>query len=130
VLTEHEPVFDAADLTRCGKDIFVQLSNVTNRSGIEWLQRHYADYTFHPMTFADDRAIHIDCTFVPLAPGKLLINPDRPIHGEIPPMLTRLAKRGNHRVEDPHGRVDLVARDRERRHEAQHALRRRHGVDE
>jgi glycine amidinotransferase len=86
VLTEHEVVFDAADMTRCGKDIFIQLSNVTNRSGVEWLQRHYPDYTFHPMTFGDERAIHIDCTFVPLAPGKLLINPDRPLRGEIPPM--------------------------------------------
>jgi glycine amidinotransferase len=89
VLTEHESVFDAADMTRCGKDIFIQLSNVTNRSGVEWLERHYGDkYTFHPLLFADDRAVHIDCTFVPLAPGKLLVNPDRPIK-EMPAMFAK-----------------------------------------
>ena len=28
VVTESEPVFDAADVVRCGLDIFVQLSHV------------------------------------------------------------------------------------------------------
>jgi glycine amidinotransferase len=37
VLTEWEPVFDAADFMRCGRDLFVQKSNVTNAMGIEWL---------------------------------------------------------------------------------------------
>ena len=80
VTTEYEPVFDAADVCRCGRDLFVQRSHVTNESGIEWLRRHLGDeYRVHQVEFADDRAIHIDATFVPLAPGKLLVNPDRPI---------------------------------------------------
>ncbi len=37
VLTEHEPVFDAAEFARCGRDLFTQLSHATNRFGIEWL---------------------------------------------------------------------------------------------
>ena len=32
-ITEDEPIFDAADITRCGKDIFVQLSMTCNRAG-------------------------------------------------------------------------------------------------
>ncbi|XYH92702.1 amidinotransferase [Sorangium sp. So ce1128] len=80
VTTEFEPVFDAADIIRCGKDIFVQRSHTTNESGIEWLRRHLGDtYRVHRVEFHDHRAVHIDATFVPLAPGKMLVNPDRPI---------------------------------------------------
>ena len=84
VTTEVEPVFDAADITRCGRDVFMQRSQVTNDAGIEWVRRHLGDtYRVHKVEFLDDRAIHIDATFVPLAPGKILINPDRPIR-ELP----------------------------------------------
>jgi glycine amidinotransferase len=89
VTTEHEPVFDAADIARFGKDLFVQRSHVTNQSGIEWLRRHLGPtYNVHAVEFADARAMHIDATFVPLAPGKLLVNPERPIK-QMPPMFER-----------------------------------------
>ena len=39
VLTEFEPVFDAADFFRLGQDIVGQISHVTNWSGVEWFQR-------------------------------------------------------------------------------------------
>lgn len=38
-ITELEPVFDAADMVRCGRDIFIQRSQVTNWLGVLWLQR-------------------------------------------------------------------------------------------
>lgn len=86
VTTEFEPVWDAADICRIGRDLFVQRSNVTNESGIEWLRRHFAaTHDVHLLEFEDDRSIHIDSTFVPLAPGKLMINPDRPCK-ELPAM--------------------------------------------
>jgi glycine amidinotransferase len=77
--TEFEPVFDAADIARCGKDLFVQRSHVTNEAGIEWLRRHFTDYRVHRIEFHDARAVHIDATWVPLAPGRVLVNPDRPV---------------------------------------------------
>ena len=81
---EYEPVFDAADIMRCGRDIFIQRSHVTNESGIKWLRRHLGDtYRVHKVEFRDERAVHIDATFSPLAPGKVLVNPDRPIR-ELP----------------------------------------------
>ena len=40
IVNEFEPVFDAADFTRCGHDLFVIRSNTTNRSGINWLRAH------------------------------------------------------------------------------------------
>lgn len=77
IITEFEPTFDAADFIRCGKDIFAQKSHVTNDSGILWLQRHLGErYKVHTIETRYKQAIHIDTTFMPLAPGKLLVNPE------------------------------------------------------
>jgi glycine amidinotransferase len=85
-VNEKEPVFDAADITRVGKDIFVQKSMTTNDSGIQWIAAHFPDLRVHAMHFPYDLyPSHIDCTFVPLRPpsndggdGLALINPERP----------------------------------------------------
>jgi glycine amidinotransferase len=77
VITEFEPVFDAADFIRCGEDIFVLRSNVTNFSGIEWLRRHLGSrYQIHEIECRCRTPMHIDSSFMPLAPGKLLVNPE------------------------------------------------------
>lgn len=87
VITEFEPTFDAADFVRCGKDIFVQRSHVTNHFGIDWLRRHLGEqHTIHEIKFNDPHPMHIDATFVPLAPGKLLINPERVQANHLPEM--------------------------------------------
>lgn len=78
VITEHEPTFDTADFVRCGTDIFAQKSHVTNDFGIEWLERHIGDrFKVHRLEVDDPHAMHLDATFVPLAPGKLLIQGER-----------------------------------------------------
>lgn len=77
VMTEFEPAFDAADFVRCGRDIFGQLSHVTNRFGVEWLRRHLGEeYRVHLIESRCRQAIHIDTTLMPLAPGKVLVNPE------------------------------------------------------
>ncbi|MFD9453613.1 amidinotransferase [Streptomyces sp. NPDC059985] len=77
VVTEFEPVFDAADFVRAGRDLFVTRSNVTNRIGIEWLRRHLGPgYRVHEIESRCRTPMHIDTTFMPLAPGKVLVNPD------------------------------------------------------
>ncbi|NGN69664.1 amidinotransferase [Streptomyces sp. A7024] len=77
VLTEFEPVFDAADFVRAGRDLFVQRSNVTNRMGIEWLRRHLGPgYRIHEIESRCRTPMHIDTTFLLLAPGKVLVNPE------------------------------------------------------
>ncbi|MEG3908708.1 amino acid adenylation domain-containing protein [Microcoleus sp. w2-18bC1] len=76
VITEFEPTFDAADFVRFGRDIFVQKSHVTNSLGIEWVRRHLGDkYRVHEVKSLCPQALHIDTTLVPLAPGKVLVNP-------------------------------------------------------
>jgi glycine amidinotransferase len=75
--TEYEPVFDAADFARCGRDIFYQHGDRTNRLGIAWLQRHVGSrFRFHEVETRCTTPVHIDTTFVPLGPGRVLVNPD------------------------------------------------------
>lgn len=77
ILTEFEPVFDAADFVRAGRDLFVTRSNVTNQMGIEWLRRHLGGgYRIHEIESRCHTPMHIDTTFLLLAPGKVLINPE------------------------------------------------------
>lgn len=84
---ETEPVFDAADIMRCGKDIFVQKSMTTNDLGIKWITSHFPELRVHPVHIPYDMyPAHLDATFVPLRPpsamggddGLVLINPERP----------------------------------------------------
>ncbi len=81
-VTQDEVVFDAADISRFGQDLIVQESMTTNRMGVTWLKRHLEPKGFrvHPVHFPlDFFPSHIDCTFVPLRPGLILTNPDRPL---------------------------------------------------
>jgi glycine amidinotransferase len=84
LLTEVEPTFDAADFIRCGRDVFGQRSNVTNAFGIAWLRRHLEGrFRVHELALRDSHPMHIDASVLPLAPGRLLINPERV--PEVPP---------------------------------------------
>ena len=88
VINEFEPVFDAADFSRCGQDIFVTKSNVTNSFGINWLRRHLGEkYRIHEIETTCPTPMHIDTTFVPLAPGKVLVHPEYIGHSKLPKML-------------------------------------------
>jgi glycine amidinotransferase len=81
-VSQDEIVFDAADISRFGRDLVVQESMTSNRAGISWLKRHLEPKGFrvHPVHFPLDLfPSHIDCTFVPLRPGLILTNPDRPL---------------------------------------------------
>ena len=90
ILTEFEPVFDAADLVRCGRDLFATRSNVTNAFGLDWLRRHLGDrYRVHEVPSLCRDPMHIDSTFMPLAPGKVLVNPDYCDVARLPAALKR-----------------------------------------
>lgn len=81
VTTEVEPIFDAADVMRFGKDLFVLNSFTTNRKGYEWMRRHFNQrgIRVHFLDFPDDLApMHIDTNFVPLNSNTIMLNPKRP----------------------------------------------------
>ena len=79
-------MFDAADVARCGKDLFVQRSVTTNAAGLDWLRRHYPNHRVHEMLFREPDPVHIDATFLFLHPGLAMSNPDRP------PLLPEMVK--------------------------------------
>jgi len=91
ITNEFEPVFDAADIARCGRDLFITRSNVTNEAGISWLRRHLGErgLRVHELESRCNRPMHIDTTFVPLGPGRVLINPDYIDVDRLPPILKR-----------------------------------------
>ncbi len=91
IINEFEPVFDAADFVRCGYDLFVTRSNVTNLAGIEWLRRYLAPRGFriHEIPSICPQPMHIDSSFMPLAPGKVLVNPDYVDIERLPPILKK-----------------------------------------
>lgn len=79
VLTELEPVFDAASFARFGRDIFWQPDMVSNAFGAAWLARHLGPgFRVHRIPFREPTPTHIDTTLVPIRPGLVLTNPGRP----------------------------------------------------
>jgi glycine amidinotransferase len=79
LLTDFEPAFDAACFARFGRDIFWQPDLVSNAFGAAWLARHLGSgFRVHTMRFREPTPVHIDATFVPVRPGLVLANPERP----------------------------------------------------
>ena len=86
-LTEKEPLWDAADATRCGKDVFWQCSSVTNRSGMDWLKRYFSakGIRIHPVMFDNHEYFHpwhIDVSLIAVRPGLVITNPTGPLMTE------------------------------------------------
>jgi N-dimethylarginine dimethylaminohydrolase len=75
VLAELEPLFDAANVLRCGRDVFFNISNTGNHLGSAWLAHTLGDgYRLHEMSLCDD---HVGTTVHLLRPGLLLANASR-----------------------------------------------------
>lgn len=84
-LAENDPLFDAANIMRCGKDVFFNISNSGNRAGFEWLERTFGDkFNFHPMSICSD---HVGTTLQLLRPGLALVNGGRLKPADLPPEL-------------------------------------------
>ncbi|MBQ4133698.1 MAG: serine/threonine protein kinase, partial [Desulfovibrionaceae bacterium] len=80
-LTEKEPLWDAADAARAGKDIFWQASALTNRAGMEWLRRYLSarGFRLHAVQFDSSsagyyRPWHIDVVVNMLRPGLMVVS--------------------------------------------------------
>ncbi|MFE9436560.1 inosamine-phosphate amidinotransferase 1 [Streptomyces sp. NPDC006640] len=76
-LEDHEPVFDAANVLKVGKDIIYLVSDTGNRLGAQWLQNFLGEsYRVHACDNLYAQT-HIDTTIVLLRPGLVLLNPER-----------------------------------------------------
>lgn len=80
-LTEVEPLFDAADVLRIAKDIFVRRGVTSNDAGLKWLKRHLGGtHRVHRIAFdGAPLPIHMDASFVVLRPGLAMSNPTQPL---------------------------------------------------
>jgi N-dimethylarginine dimethylaminohydrolase len=89
-LGEVEPAFEAANILRCGRDLFYQVSTSGNELGGVWLEtvlRAYGDFTVHRLRGLYEYT-HIDSTITLLRPGLALVNPERVDRHNIPPALS------------------------------------------
>ncbi|MGH3832528.1 MAG: inosamine-phosphate amidinotransferase 1 [Pseudonocardiaceae bacterium] len=78
-LGETEPVFDAANVLRCGRDLYYLVSGSGNELGRRWLQTTLSalrDYRVHPIRGVYPYT-HIDSTISLIRPGLALLNPSR-----------------------------------------------------
>jgi glycine amidinotransferase len=80
-----EPVFDAANVLRFGRDLLYLVSSTGNRMGAHWLQTILgSDFCVHICNI-NYLGSHIDTSIVALRPGLLLCNPDRVSREMLPP---------------------------------------------
>jgi len=78
-LSEKEPLWDAADAARFGKDIFWQCSTVTNKKGMDWVKRYFRSkgIRVHEVLFENNfQPWHIDVDMLPVRPGLAIYNPE------------------------------------------------------
>jgi N-dimethylarginine dimethylaminohydrolase len=74
-ISNTEPLFDGANVLRCGRDLFYNVSNSGNARGAEWLQRVLGeDFKVHAISICAD---HVGTTLHILRPGLLLANSAR-----------------------------------------------------
>lgn len=79
VLGEAEPVFEAANVLRLGRDVFYQVSRSGNELGLLWLHstlQLLGDIRVHPLRGLY-QGTHIDSTICFLRPGLVMLNPER-----------------------------------------------------
>jgi glycine amidinotransferase/scyllo-inosamine-4-phosphate amidinotransferase 1 len=89
VLAETDPMFDAANILRAGKDIFYLVSGSGNMLGYSWLQNVLGDeYRVHACHGLYS-GTHIDTTLAFLRPGLVLANPARVNSDNLPPALKK-----------------------------------------
>lgn len=92
VLSNLEPIFDAANVLRAGKDLFFLISSTGNELGWQWLKNYLGpSYRVHPCRNLYS-SIHIDSTISLLRPGLVLLNPERVNANNLPKPLEKWDK--------------------------------------
>jgi N-dimethylarginine dimethylaminohydrolase len=87
VLNDVEPVFDAANVLRVGRDILYLVSCSGNMLGCRWLQCALgSEYRVHPIRGVYT-GTHLDSTIALVRPGLVVLNPERIREDQIPEVL-------------------------------------------
>lgn len=73
-IEDSEPIFDAANVVRLGRDLLYQVSESGNYLGARWLQRTLGSaYKVHAVDNLRN-TVHIDTTVIPIRPGLVMVN--------------------------------------------------------
>jgi glycine amidinotransferase len=93
-----EPLFEAADVYKCGKDLFYHEHYWSNPKGYEWLNRQFGEeYNIHKLTFTNNHIpTHVDAIINIPRPGVLIKNP----HMEMNEECTKLFKENSWEIFD------------------------------
>ena len=84
IIANEEPIFDAANVLRVGRDILYLVSRSGNQLGSEWLQRVLGDqYRVHTVSGLYD-GTHLDTTITLVRPGLVVLNPERIGKDQVP----------------------------------------------
>ena len=89
VLQNHEPIFEAANVIRAGRDLFYLVSDGANTLGAKWLQNTLGDSYRVNLCENLYSGLHIDSTIALLRPGLLLANPERVTPDNLPEPLKK-----------------------------------------
>jgi len=85
-IREHEPVFDAANILRAGRDILYLVSDTGNRCGAYWLQTVLGgEYRVRAYDNVYTGS-HVDTTITLARPGLVVVNAERVNPGNLPDM--------------------------------------------
>lgn len=88
-INESEPLFDAANVLRIGRDLLYQVSDSGNRLGARWLQRVLGSaYRVHACDNVYDH-MHIDSTLALVRPGLLVANAERVSRENLPALFRK-----------------------------------------
>lgn len=85
-LLDHEPVFDAANVLRVGRDVLYLVSDTGNRCGAQWLQTVLGSE--YRVRVYDNvyTGSHVDTTFTLVRPGLVVVNAERVGPSNLPEM--------------------------------------------
>lgn len=76
-IADHDPIFDAANVLRIGKDVLYLVSDSGNRKGAKWLQTMLgSEYRVHQVEGVYNGS-HVDTTITLVKPGLVVVNADR-----------------------------------------------------
>lgn len=92
-LRDLEPIFDAPNVVRVGRDLLYQVSNSGNLRGFRWLKAvlEPRGYRLHLAEHLYSHA-HFDSTIIPLRPGLVLLNASRVTPDTCPPIFQKWDK--------------------------------------
>ncbi len=91
-LNNLEPIFDAANVIRAGRDLFYLISNTGNALGAQWLQSILGDEYNINICRNIYNGVHIDSTISFIRPGLVLLNAERINENNIPEKLKKWDK--------------------------------------